>query len=431
MSGVRIRITGGRVIDPANGVDRVDDLYIADGRIVSLGACPEGFQVDHQIDASGRIVCPGFVDLCGRVREPGQEHKATIASESAAAAAGGITTLCCPPDTSPVIDTPAVVQLIMERAEQAGKTRILPVGALTRNLNGIDLSEMHALRRAGCLAVGNTDRPMVNLLVLRRALEYAANHGLIVFFRPEDPWLRGQGCVHEGEVGVRLGLPGIPAIAETVAVAQALPIIELTGVRAHFGQLSAVRSVEMIVEARSRGIPVTADVSIHHLHLTEADVEGFDAMCHNRPPFRAKADREGLRRALAEGWIDAVCSDHQPHEPDAKLDVFPLTEPGLSAFEVVLPLMCSLVSKGVMTLPDAIARLTSGPAQILGTPLGTLSPGVVADVCIFDPAASWTVREDNWCSRGQNTPFWGKELVGRVVWTILKGAVVHSASESP
>jgi dihydroorotase len=430
MSGARIRIIGGRVVDPANGVDRIDDLSIADGKIVSLGARPEGFQADHQIDASGLIVCPGFVDLCGRVREPGQEHKATIASESTAAAAGGITTLCCPPDTSPVIDTPAVVQLITERAEQAGKTRILPVGALTRNLNGIDLSEMHALRRAGCLAVGNADRPMANALVLRRALEYAANHGLIVLFRPEDPWLRGQGCVHEGEMSVRLGLPGIPAIAETVAVAQALPIIELTGVRAHFGQLSTVRSVEMVVEARSRGIPVTADVSIHHLHLTETDVEGFDPMCHNRPPFRTSADREGLRRALAEGWIDAVCSDHQPHEPDAKLDVFPLTQPGLSAFEVVLPLMCDLVAQEVMSLPDAIACLTAGPAQILGMPLGTLSPGAVADVCLFDPTASWSVSEDNWRSRGRNTPFWGKELVGRVIWTLLKGAIVHSAPRS-
>ncbi|WP_367027355.1 dihydroorotase [Methylococcus sp. ANG] len=426
MSGQRILIEGGRIVDPASGFDGVGVVCVADGVIVGVGARPDGFEADRRIDAGGRIVCPGFIDLCARLREPGQEPKGTIASEGAAAAAGGITTLCCPPDTVPVIDTPAVVKLVTERAEEAGKVRVLPIGALTRGLNGKDLSEMHALKRAGCLALGNADRPLANLLVLRRALEYAASFELVVVFRPEDPWLCGQGCVHEGAVSSRLGLPGIPETAETVAVAQALPLIEQTGGRAHFGQLSSGRAVEMVAEARARGVRVSADVAVHHLHLTESSVDGFDALCHSRPPFRTTSDRDALLAAVADGRISAVCSDHQPHEPDAKLDVFPETEPGLSSLQTLLPLMCALVAEGRLSLSDAIARLTVGPAAILGLESGRLAPGAPADICVFDPAAEWVPAEGGWLSAGRNTPFWERTLMGRVTATLAGGRLVYA-----
>ncbi|QXP91564.1 dihydroorotase [Methylococcus capsulatus] len=425
MSGPRVLIEGGRIVDPASGFDGTGVVCVADGVIVGVGSRPDGFEADHRIDAGGRIVCPGFIDLCARLREPGQEHKGTIVSEGAAAVAGGITTLCCPPDTTPVIDTPAVVKLVTERAEQAGKARVLPIGALTRSLNGKDLSEMHALKRAGCLALSNADRPLANLLVLRRALEYAASFGLVVVFRPEEPWLCSQGCVHEGAVSSRLGLPGIPETAETVAVAQALPLIEQTGVRAHFGQLSSGRAVEMVAEARARGVHVSADVAVHHLHLTESSVDGFDALCHSRPPFRTTADRDALLAAVADGRISAVCSDHQPHEPDAKLDVFPETEPGLSSLQTLLPLMYALVAEGRLPLSAAIARLTVGPAAILGLESGRLAPGAPADVCVFDPAAVWVPAEGGWVSAGRNTPFWERALTGRVTATLVGGRLVY------
>jgi dihydroorotase len=420
----RILISGGRVVDPANGLDGQADLYLADGRVAAVGARPDGFRPERVIDATGRVVCPGFIDLAARVREPGQEHKATLASESRAAAAAGITTLCCPPDTDPVIDTPAVVNLIREKAHAAGQVRVLPVGALTRGLDGQDLSAMSALKRAGCRAVSNAHAPLASTLVLRRAMEYAASHDLLVIVRPEDPALADGGCAHEGPVGTRLGLRGIPDAAETVAVAQVLALTEHTGARVHFAQLSCARAARMVAKSRERGAPVSADVAAHQLHLTEAALEGFDAHCHLRPPLRTRADREALRGAVRDGTIAAICSDHQPHEPDAKLDAFPATEPGMAALETLLPLTLDLVGQGVLSLSRAIAALTQGPATILGLDLGTLRSGAPADVCIFDPEARWTLDEHTWLSRGRNTPFWGRSLKGRVTHTLLGGRVV-------
>lgn len=420
----RILIRGGRVVDPATALDGIHDIYLADGRIAGIGARPNGFSPDLEIDAARRIVCPGFVDLSARLREPGQEHKATIAGESEAAAAAGITTLCCPPDTDPAIDTPAVVNLIREKAEHAGKVRLLPIGALTRELGGRDLSEMSALKGAGCLAVSNAHLALANTLVLRRALEYAASHDLLVFVRPEDPALADQGCVHEGPVGTRLGLPGIPSAAETVAIAEVLALTEHTGARVHFSQLSCARAVRAIAKAQGKGLPVSADVSAHQLHLTEDDIEGFDSMCHLRPPLRTRADREALREAVRDGVVAAICSDHQPHEPDAKLDAFPATEPGMASLQTLLPLALKLVDEGALTLNRAIAALTSGPAGVLGLDLGNLRPGAPADLCVFAPEAPWTVDDETWLSGGRNTPFWGLTLRGRVTHTLLSGRVV-------
>lgn len=420
-------IRNGRLIDPANGVDGVIDIFIAEGRIAALGSAP-GFRADREIDARGCLVLPGLVDLHARLREPGQEHKATIASESRAAAAAGITTLCCPPDTDPAVDTPAAAQLIARRGRESGLARVLPIGALTQGLKGEHLAEMAALREAGCIAFGNARRAIPNTLVMRRALEYAATLGLTVFIYPEDPWLAA-GSMHEGALSARLGLPGIPECAEVIGLARDLRLVEESGVRAHFCQLSTGRAVEMVAEARARGLPVSADVAAHHLYLTDLDVGFFNSLCHLRPPLRGQRDRDALRAGVADGTLAAVTSDHQPHDPDAKLAPFPATEPGISALETLLPLTLRLVDEGLLSLPAAVARLTAGPAAILGIAAGRLEAGAGADLTVVDPARYWTVSEEALVSRGKNSPFLGWELKGKVTHTLLEGRLVFEAEQ--
>lgn len=421
-----LHIKGGHLVDPANGVDAPADLFIdARGFVVGVGQAPDGFVAERVLDARGRIVCPGLVDLRARLREPGLEYKATIESETRAAVAAGITTLVCPPDTHPVIDTPAMAQMIQSRAWRFGLAFIHPLGALTQNLEGKLLSDMEALDEAGCVGVTNALAPVTDTLVMRRAMEYAASFDLTVFLHSQDPWLAGNGCVHEGEVGTRLGLPGIPEAAETVGVARDLALIEQTGVRAHFCGLSSARAVAMITEARARGLPVSADVTAHHLHLTEHDIGQFNTQCHVLPPLRARRDRDGLRAALKNGVISAICSDHQPHEPDAKLAPFAEAEPGISGLETLLPLTLRLVEEGLLTRSEAIALLTHKPADILGVDAGELGVGATADVCIFDPETRWTLSADNMVSRGHNTPFIGWQLRGRVTHTLVGGRLVY------
>lgn len=427
-----LAIKGGRLIDPANRIDDERDIYIgADGLVAGVGRRPAGFEAQRTIDATGRIVCPGLIDLRARLREPGLEHKATLESELRAAVAGGITTLCCPPDTQPVIDTPAMAQMIQSRAWRFGYAFVHPLGALTRNLEGKLLTDMEALDDAGCVAFTNAQAPVTDTLVLRRAMEYAASFELIVFLHSEDPWLRAEGCCHEGEVSARLGLPGIPEAAETVAVARDLALIDQTRVRAHFGGLSSARAAEMVAEAQRRGLPVSADVAAHHLHLTEHDLIGFDTQCHVRPPLRSREDREGLRRAVASGVIGAVCSDHQPHEPDAKLAPFSESEPGISGLETLLPLVLRPVHEALLSLSDAVALVTQKPADILGLDSGRLGAGATADVCVFDPEARWRLTPDTMRSRGRNTPFLDEELHGRVACTIAGGRVVYESGDFP
>jgi dihydroorotase len=419
-------IKGGHLIDPANGIDGRKDLYIDnEGFVAGVGKPPSGFKAGKTIHAGGRIVCPGLVDLRARLREPGLEYKATIESEVHAAVAAGITTLCCPPDTHPVIDTPAMAQMIQSRAWRFGLAFIHPLGALTQNLEGKRLADMEALDEAGCVGVTNALVPVTDTLVMRRALEYAATLDLTVFLHAEDPWLRNHGCVHEGEVGTRLGLPGIPEAAETVGVARDLALIEQTGCRAHFCNLSSRRAVAMIAEAQRQGLPVSADVTAHHLHLTEHDIGDFNTQCHVRPPLRGRQDRQGLRKALKSGVIGAICSDHQPHEPDAKLAPFAQSEPGISALETLLPLTLKLVDEELLTLSEAIALLTHKPAGIIGADTGHLGVGATADVCLFDPAARWVLTPDQLVSRGRNTPFLGREFRGRVTHTLVGGKIVY------
>jgi len=419
-----ISIVNGRLIDPANGVDSRLDLHVLDGKVLAVGAAPAGFDPATVIDAASQVVCPGLIDLAARLREPGFEYKATIASETLAASRSGITTLCCPPDTDPVIDTPAVVTLIRRRAKQARRARVLSVGALTQGLKGEQLSEMAALKAAGCVALGNAQAPLANTLVERRALEYAATFGISVFLRPEDRYLRDGGCVHEGEVAARLGLPGIPPAAETVAVARDLALAEHVGAIIHFRGLSTATAVRMVRDAQAARLPVTADVSAHQLHLTDQDTLDFDAQCHVTPPLRTLQDRDALRQAVREGTIAAICSDHQPHEPDAKEAPFPATLPGISGLETLLPLTLRLVQDDVLDLPTAIERLTWGPARILSLPYGRLDPGRTADVCVIDPEAVWTLDRATMASSGKNTPFAGWEFTGRVTHTVYEGRLV-------
>jgi dihydroorotase len=425
MARPNISILGGTLVDPGSNVEAQLDLHVADGRVAMLGNAPDGFTADFELDARGMCVTPGLIDLAARVREPGQEHKANIDSECRAAAAGGITTLCCPPDTDPVIDTPAVVELIRRRARQVGASRVVPLGALTRGLKGSHLSEMAALQQAGCVGVSNAAFPLASTLIERRAFEYAATFGLTVFLSANEASLSADGCLHEGRVSTRLGLPGIPEAAETVAVARDLALIEQTGVRAHFCRLTTARAVRMVARAQFDGLPVTADAAAPYVYFTEVDASQFDSDYHFIPPLRTVEDREGLLQSLKKGTLAALCSDHQPHEPDAKLAPFPATEPGASGVDSLLPLTLKLVADGHLTLSEAIARVTSGPARILNLPCGTLRIGRAADICIFDPDATWRLERQHMRSRGKNTPFRGWEMQGKVQYTLREGEIIY------
>ncbi len=423
--GQRIHIQGGTVVDPKNDIQEPLDVFVADGKILAVSQePPEGFTADIVINASQQIVCPGLVDLCARLREPGFEYKATIASETQAATAGGITSICCPPDTQPVIDTPAVATLVHDKAEELGTTSVYTLGALTQELDGARLSEMGSLKRAGCVGVSNAYAPFKNSLILRHALEYAASHDLVVYLHAEDIDLRNGGCVHEGQISTRLGLAGNPAAAETVAVGQILALVEQIGVRVHFCRLSTGRAVQMVSRAQYSGVQVTADVSAHQLHLSDMDIGHFNSNCHVSPPLRSLRDRDALRTGLASGIISAICSDHQPHEADAKLSPFPMTEPGISAIETLLPLSLRLVNDGTIELMPLIASLTSKPADLLGIDAGSLSVGSHADICIYDPERQWQLTQDTLRSRGQNTPMMHWEFQGQVTHTLRHGKIV-------
>ena len=338
---MRIHIKGGRLVDPKHGVDRPADLYIAEGRVAGIASAPRGFEADRVVDATGLVVAPGLVDLSARLREPGLEYKATLESEMLAAVAGGVTSLACPPDTDPPLDEPGLVEMLTRRASSLNLARVYPVGALTAKLEGERLTEMAELRDHGCIAFSQAEVPLADTQILWRALQYAATFGLAVWLRPQDPHLAKGGVAHDGEVATRLGLPGIPAFAETIALGAILQLVRVTGTRVHLCRLSARESVEMIRAAKRDGLPVTCDVSAHHLHLSELDLGYFDSHCHVVPPFRSQRDREALSAGLADGTIDAVCSDHTPVDDDAKQLPFGESEPGTTGLELLLPLSSS------------------------------------------------------------------------------------------
>ena len=423
---MRISIENGRLFDPTNKLDAKQDLFIADGKIAGLKKKPDGFKSDLQIDAKNKLVLPGIIDLCARLREPGQTHKGTFQSELLAANSSGITSVCCPPDTLPVIDTTAVVELIHQRTRDTHRANVFPLGALTQGLHGEHLAEMFTLKQTGCIGVSNALAPIENTEVLRRAFEYAQSCDLTVYIFSEDFALKNNGVVHEGALSTRLGLPAIPETAETIALSKALLLIEQTNVRAHFCRLSSARSVKMIKDAKKQGLPVTADVAICNLHLTEMDIADYNSDCHLLPPLRNERDRKGLIKGLSDGIISAVCSDHQPHDTDAKAAPFSLTEPGASTIELLLPLMLHLVNRKELTLETAITSLTSRPAEILGIDKGTLGIDKAADICIVDLDKSINVEKNNLLSAGKNSPFKGWELQGVVTHTFLNGEIVFT-----
>jgi dihydroorotase len=416
-----LHIKNGRVIDPASGRDGVGDVWVVDGKIAETG------KADKVIDAKGLIVSPGFIDLSARLREPGQEYKATLESEMDAAVAGGVTSLACPPDTDPPLDEPGLVDMLRRRAKVLSRARVYPVGALTLKLGGTSLTEMAELAEAGCVAFSQANAPITDTQVLWRALQYAATFGFPVWLRAEDVWLAKGGVAHDGEVATRLGLPAIPAFAETIALATLLELVRATGARVHVCRLSTAAAVELVRRAKAEKLPVSCDVDIHHVHLCDMDLGYFDSLCRLDPPLRSARDRDALARALAEGVIDCVCSDHTPVDDDGKHRPFAEAEPGATGLELLLPLTLKWGAAQKLPLTATLARITSGPAQILGVVSGRLTSGAPGDLAIFDPAAPLRITAETLKSQGKNTPFIGYELQGKVRTTIVAGNVVYEA----
>ncbi len=434
---MKILIKNGRVMDPASGFDKKADVAIAGGRIVSIGGVLADFTPAKTIDATGCIVAPGLIDLSARMREPGHEHEGMLESELAAAVAGGVTSLVCPPDTDPVLDEPGLVEMLKVRAEKMHQSRVFPLGALTRSLRGEALTEMVELTEAGCVGFSQAEVPLANTQVLLRAMQYAASFGYSVWLRPQEMYL-GTGVAASGALATRLGLRGVPVAAETIALHVIFEIMRATGARVHICRISSAAGVALVAEAKAQGLPVTADVSINSLHLTDADIGYFDSRMRLDPPLRQQRDRDAIRKGLLEGTIDALVSDHTPVDEDAKTLPFAEAEPGATGLELLLSLACKwhLDSKGeAVNLMRALAVLTCGPARVLGPALasfeasaGKLLVGGVADVCVFDPAAEWTVEPGALRSQGKHTPFSSYQLPAKVRCTLVGGRVAFEAT---
>ena len=419
---MRLHIKSGRVVDPASGRDAVGDVYVADGKIAEEFSKP-----DRVIDAKGLVVAPGFIDLSARLREPGDEYKATLESEMDAAVAGGVTALACPPDTDPPLDEPGLVDMLRRRAKALSRARVYPLGALTVKLRGEALTEMAELGEAGCVAFSHGNVPLRDTQLLWRALQYAATFGYPVWLRAEDGWLAKDGVAHDGEVATRLGLAGIPSFAETIALGAILELVRATRARVHVCRLSTAGAVEMMQRAKQEGLPVSCDVAIHHLHLCDMDLGYFDSHCRLEPPLRSQRDRDALARGLAEGAVDCLCSDHAPVDEDGKHLPFAEAEPGATGLELLLPLALKWGAAHKLPLAVTLARITSDPARILGVGAGRIAPGAPADLALFDPDAAVRVTAEVLKSQGKNTPFLGYELAGGVRYTVVAGNVVYEA----
>ncbi len=432
---MKILIKNGRVINPASDFDKICDIAVAAGRIVSIGQVAAGFGASKVIDAGGCIVAPGLVDLAVHLREPGHEHEGMLESEMAAAVAGGVTSLVCPPDTDPVLDEPGLVEMLKFRAEKLHQARVFPLGALTRNLAGETLTEMMELTESGCVGFSQADVPLESTLVLQRALQYASTCGYTTWLRPQELHL-GKGVAASGALATRLGLPGVPVAAETIALHTIFELVRSTRARVHLCRISSAAGVDLVRQAKEQGLPVTCDVSINSLHLTDVDIGYFDSRMRLNPPLRQQRDRDALRDALADGTIDALVSDHTPVAADAKTLPFAEAEPGATGLELLLSLELKWGHDSGSGLTRAIAVLTSEPARVLGSALGTLQAsagqlveGGIADACVFDPEAEWTVGASSLRSQGKHTPFSGYELPGRVRCTIAAGQVAFEGWE--
>lgn len=415
---MNIEIKNGRVVCPKTGVDRVTALYVAEGTIVAFDNAPAGFVADRSIDASGCVVAPGLIDLGARLN--------SIEAELAAAVAGGVTSVVVPPDADPPLDEPELADRLVHRGDEIGKARVLPLGALTLGLKGERLAELAGLKKAGCVAFSQANKPVVDTEALLRAMEYATTFGFAVWLQPQDHWLSRNGIAHEGEVSSRLGLAGIPVAAETIAIATIVALARVTGCRVHLTRLSSAAGVELVRRAQADGLPISFDVGVHHLLLTDNDIGYFNPHARFVPPLRTEKDRLGLSAAVADGFA-AICSDHTPVGADDKLLPFGEAKAGATGLEVLLPLTLKWAEAAGVGLPAALASLTSKPAEILGLESGSLKIGQAADLCIFDPLAEWQLTPAALKSRGKNSPWLGYMMNGRVKATIVGGRLVFGA----
>ena len=442
---MKILIKNGRLVDPASGLDQVGDLAITASRITAIGNVSADFQPDRVIDATGLILAPGLVDLAVRLREPGHEHEGMLESELAAAAAGGVTSVVCLPDTDPTLDEPGLVEMLKLRARKLSRCRLFPLGALTRGLKGENLTEMAELHEAGCVGYSQAESPIKDTQVLQRALQYAATFGYTVWLRPLDPWL-GKGVAASGAVATRLGLSGVPVSAETIAIHTIVELARVTGARVHLCRISSAAGVDLVRQAKAQGLPITADVSINSLMLTDVDIGYFNSSMRVTPPLRQGRDRDALRAALADGTLDALVSDHNPVSEDEKTMPFGEATPGGTGVELLLSLAMKWSGADQQDQPDAaklrqaLSVVTQGPVKVLGDALGSLAhsagrlvAGGVADIVLFDPAVRWQVQPSALVSQGKHTPFafesTGFELAGRVRLTLVAGQVAHDAQD--
>jgi dihydroorotase len=418
-------LRNGRVLDPAAGMDAILDILTAGGRIARVGprlSAPEGARV---IDVAGKVVCPGFIDIHVHLREPGQEYKETVASGTRAAAAGGYTAVCCMANTAPVNDHRAVTDYILAKARAEGAVRVYPVGAVTKGLQGAELAELAELAEAGCVAFSDDGRCVMNSEIYRRAMEYALPFGVPLISHAEDAHLAGQAAMHEGLVSTELGLGGLPTAAEDVMVARDIVLAEMTSAHVHIAHVSTAGAVRMIRDARARGVRITAEVTPHHLLLTDDAVRTYDPNTKMAPPLRSKPHVEALREALADGTIDCIATDHAPHELAEKESEFAAAANGIVGLETAVPLLLEhLVRPGVIDLPTLVARLSAGPARLLSLPGGSLTVGAPADLTVLDLERPWTVEPARFRSRSRNTPFAGWTGTGAPVMTIVGGVVV-------
>ena len=423
-------IQGGMVIDPGHVNGRADVL-IQDGNILEVGfpltnpLCQDSSVTI--VNADGWIVSPGLVDLHCHLREPGFEYKETIATGAASAVAGGFTTICCMPNTQPVNDNAAITKFMLAQGQEAGKARVFPIGAITKKSEGEELADIGELVDAGCVAISDDGRPVMNSLVMRRALEYAKAFGIPVVDHCEDLHLTDGGCMNEGMVSTELGMPGIPDASEEVMVARNLALADLTGVHVHLAHLSTARSVELVRHAKGQGLPVSAEVCPHHFSITEEAVRCYNSNAKMNPPLRTDEDVQALKQGLVDGTIDAIATDHAPHALQEKQLEFDTAPFGIVGFETALPLTLRLVHEGVLSLEQALDKLTRSPAQLFHLPVGNLQPGSHADIVVFDPHEEWVVDPTKFFSKSQNTPFGGWTVKGKVKMTLVDGRMVYDA----
>ena len=424
-----IHIVGGHVIDPGR-FNGMTDVLIDEGRIVAVGPHLKTPIGGTKIDATGRLVLPGFVDLHVHFREPGFEYKESIQSGAAAAVAGGFTSVCCMPNTNPVNDNQAITEFMLDRARAAGLANVFPIGAITKGSEGKELAEIGDLRRAGCVAISDDGKPVMNSLVMRRAMEYALAFDVPVVDHCEDLHLAEGGCMNEGAISTELGLPGMPAAAEDVMVARNVALAELTGARLHLAHISTEGSVRMVREAKSRGLKVTAEACPHHFTITEETVRGYNTYAKMNPPLRTWKDVQAIKDGLRDGTIDAIATDHAPHASQEKQLGFTEAPFGIVGLETALPLTFALVDEGILSLESAVDKLSTAPAKVFGLAKGTLAVGADADIAIIDQQEQWEVDPAKFRSKSRNTPFAGWKVKGRVRTTIVGGRIVFEAGQA-